>query len=269
LPVSEVVRLIRDVVDALTCAHERGVIHRDIKPDNVLLSRHHALVTDFGVAKALSEATGRSSLTSAGVTLGTPAYMAPEQATADPHVDHRADIYAVGALAQAVLAAQVTQTVEPVSSLRPSVPPALAAPVMRCLEKRPADRWQTAEELLHQLEAMATPSSGTPPTEAMPATRQRRAQVPAAEGWSSRASRAAYLVLGLLLALGIAWGVSRYRGRGSSAASDDAQRVAVLPFENLGHPDDEYFAEGLTEEVTSRLIGIGGLKVIARSSAAV
>src|SRR6476660_7406818 len=179
LPVGEVVRLVRDVVDALACAHERGVVHRDIKPDNVLLSRHHALVTDFGVAKALSEATGGSSLTSAGVALGTPAYMAPEQATADPHVDHRADIYAVGALAyemlagrppfvaptpQAVLAAQVTQAPEPVARFRPSVPPALAALVMRCLEKRPADRWQSADDLLHQLEAMATPSGGMAPT---------------------------------------------------------------------------------------------------------
>src|SRR6476661_8351491 len=94
LPVSDAVRLLRDVVDALAYAHEQGVLHRDIKPDNVLVSRHHGLVTDFGVAKALSEATGGNSLTSAGVALGTPAYMAPEQATADPHVDHRADIYA-------------------------------------------------------------------------------------------------------------------------------------------------------------------------------
>jgi len=123
LPVPEVVRLLRDVADALTYAHEHGVVHRDIKPDNVLLSGHHAVVTDFGVSKAIAAATGAASLTSVGVALGTPAYMAPEQAAAQPHVDHRADVYALGAMAyemltggppfagdaQVVLAAHVTK----------------------------------------------------------------------------------------------------------------------------------------------------------------
>src|SRR5881296_2880263 len=181
LPIPESVRLLLDVVDALSYAHAHGVVHRDIKPDNVLLSNHHAVVTDFGVAKALSQSTGRSSLTSAGVALGTPAYMAPEQAAADPHADHRCDIYAVGALAyemltgrppfvrnspQAVLAAQLSEAPVPVRMQRATVPPALAEAVMRCLEKRPADRWQSAEELLRLLEAMATPSEGTLPVAA-------------------------------------------------------------------------------------------------------
>jgi eukaryotic-like serine/threonine-protein kinase len=176
LPIGETVRLIRDLVDALAYAHEHGVVHRDIKPDNVLVSRHHAMVTDFGVAKALSEATGATSLTSVGVALGTPAYMAPEQASADPHIAHRADIYAVGALGYEMLAgrppflAPTPQASEPVARVRASVPPALAAVIMRCLEKRPADRWQSADELLHQLEAMATPSGGTAPTQALAAT---------------------------------------------------------------------------------------------------
>src|SRR5436189_5749518 len=91
LPVPEVVRILRDVADALAYAHTRGVVHRDIKPDNVLIRGHQAMVTDFGVAKAISEATGRTSLTSMVVALGTPAYMAPEQATAHPHADHRAE----------------------------------------------------------------------------------------------------------------------------------------------------------------------------------
>jgi serine/threonine-protein kinase len=281
LPVGEVVRLVRDVVDALACAHERGVVHRDIKPDNVLLSRHHALVTDFGVAKALSEATGGNSLTSAGVALGTPAYMAPEQATADPHVDHRADIYAVGALAyemlagrppfvaptpQAVLAAQVTQAAEPVTRFRPSVPSALAALVMRCLEKRPADRWQSADDLLHQLEAMATPSGGMAPTGAVTAVSGAIGPTTAAMP-APRWQRAGYLVLGLLLALAGAWGVSRYRGRSDAAGPTGPQTIAVLPFENLGRPDDAYFADGITEEIGNRLTSVGGLRVIARSSA--
>ena len=184
LPIPEAVRILREVVDALAYAHRNGVVHRDIKPDNVLLSEGHAVVTDFGVAKAVSASSGSSSLTSLGVALGTPAYMAPEQAAADPHVDHRADIYAVGALAyemlcgrlpfaatspQAMLAAHITQVPDPVLQHRRTVSPALNASIMRCLEKRPADRWQSAAELVAQLDAVLTPTGGLPPTAAMPA----------------------------------------------------------------------------------------------------
>jgi len=184
LPVGDAIRILRDVVDALAYAHARGVVHRDIKPDNVLISGQHALVTDFGVAKAVSAASTSSTLTSLGVALGTPAYMAPEQAAADPNVDHRADLYAVGAMAyemlcgrppfsgmspQQVLAAHVTLPPAPISAQRASVPPALNALVMRCLEKKPADRVQSAAEMLTQLQAMATPSGGMAPTGAAPA----------------------------------------------------------------------------------------------------
>ena len=183
LPVSDTVRILRDVVDALTEAHAHGVVHRDIKPENIMLRGRHALVTDFGVAKAVSEATGRQTLTTAGVALGTPAYMAPEQASADPHLDHRVDIYAVGAVAyelltgrpvfmgttpQMVLSAHVTETPQPITRFREAVPRALEALVMRCLAKQPADRWQSAEELLPQLEALATPSGGITPTDTQP-----------------------------------------------------------------------------------------------------
>src|SRR5436305_1153160 len=176
LPVGDTVRILRDVCDALAYAHGHGVVHRDVKPDNVLLSGKHALVTDFGVAKAVSSSSGAGTLTSLGMALGTPAYMAPEQAAGDPTVDHRADLYAVGALGyallagrtpfgglspQGMLAAQVTATPDPVTQHRDSVPPALAALIMRCLAKHPADRPQSADDVLGQLEAMATPTGST------------------------------------------------------------------------------------------------------------
>src|SRR6266700_1370950 len=194
LPIHDAVKILVEITDALAYAHAHGVVHRDIKPDNVLLSGRHALVMDFGVAKALSEATGRQQLTTAGIALGTPAYMAPEQAAADPHVDHRVDIYAVGVLGyeliagrppftagstQEVLAAHVSQPPEPVTKWRPACPPALAEIIMKCLEKRPADRWQTADDLLAQLEPLATPSGGTTPTVmAPPAAQPHRAAGP-------------------------------------------------------------------------------------------
>ncbi|HEX3233878.1 MAG TPA: protein kinase [Gemmatimonadales bacterium] len=183
LPVHDAVKILIEVTDALAYAHGRGIVHRDIKPDNVLLSGRHALVTDFGVAKAVSEATGRQQLTTAGVALGTPAYMAPEQATADPGIDHRADLYALGVMgyeliagrppftgrtSQEVLAAQVTQPPPPLSAQRPACPPVLESILMKCLEKRPADRWQSADELLAQLEPLVTPSGGTTPATTRP-----------------------------------------------------------------------------------------------------
>src|SRR3954451_23685130 len=279
LPVGDTIRILRDVVDALACAHEHGIVHRDIKPDNVLLSRNHGLVADFGVAKALSKATGTSSFTGTGLALGTPAYMAPEQATADPNVDHRADIYAVGALAyemllgrppfsgssaQAVLAAQVTQSPDPVTRHRSSVPPALAAVVMRCLEKRPADRYQSTEELLGLLDTMGTPSAGMAATEArLPGHRSLGSRL-----GSIGRQRAVYLGLGALIVLGLGWSFAHSRsGRPDEISAAAAKSVVVLPFENVGRPEDEYFADGVTEEITNRLTGIGGLRVISRNSA--
>jgi dienelactone hydrolase len=175
IPISEATRILREVTDALAHAHRHGVVHRDIKPDNVMLTEGHAQVVDFGVAKAMGDSTATHQLTSIGISLGTPAYMAPEQAAADPTADHRVDVYALGVLGyelltghtpfsgspQAVLAAQITQRAEPVRAIRPEVPPALAAIVMKCLEKNPADRFQSAADLGVALDALVTPSGGT------------------------------------------------------------------------------------------------------------
>jgi serine/threonine-protein kinase len=213
LPVHEAVRLMGEIAEALAVAHQQGVVHRDIKPENVLLSGRHALVMDFGVAKAVTEASGRQQLTTAGMALGTPAYMAPEQATADPHLDGRVDIYALGVLGyemltghppfhglnpQATLAAHVTQAPAPVGRQRSGLSPALEAVITKCLAKRPADRFQTADELAAVLEPLATPSGGMTPTNTLPI------QAVAVPGrWSPRAvvTGGAVVLIGIAAAL--------------------------------------------------------------------
>ena len=187
LPPSEARQLMLEVADALACAHGHGVVHRDIKPDNVMLTAGHALVVDFGVAKAMSGAREDGPLTATGMSIGTPAYMAPEQAAGDPGADHRADIYALGVLGyemlagrtpftgtpQSVLAAQITMPPPPLDVVMPGTPPALARVVMRCLEKEPAARYPTSEALRADLQALATPSVGAMP--AVAPARSRRA----------------------------------------------------------------------------------------------
>lgn len=166
----EVVGILHDVVDALGYAHARGVIHRDIKPGNVLMSGRHAVVTDFGVAKAISDSIpATAAMTRSGMVVGSPAYMAPEQLAGDPNADHRVDIYAAGLLGyelltghtpfasaspQETMAAQLTRTPAPIESVRRDVPAALSALIMRCLAKKPEDRFRDAAELLAALDAI-------------------------------------------------------------------------------------------------------------------
>jgi TolB-like protein len=280
LPIDQAVRILTEVVDALAAAHAAGVVHRDIKPDNVMLSGRHAMVMDFGVAKAVSEATGRNQLTTAGVALGTPAYMAPEQASADPHLDHRVDIYAVGTMgyevltgrppfiggsSQQVLAAHIAQVPEPVSARRPAVPPALAAVIMRCLEKRPADRYQTADELLAQLEPLATHSGGTTPTQTRPVE-----TVPARRALL-RSKAAVAIVVAVVLVAAAVFTWSRQAGTSASVArapvADTTGLLAVLPFESIGgDTSQQYFTAGMTEEIAGQLSKLSALRLVSATA---
>ncbi len=182
LSIRETVSVMRDVARALEHAHQRGIVHRDIKPDNVILSAGSATVTDFGVSKALAAARAHtrpkeprdgpsvmgSTITTAGIAIGTPAYMAPEQAAGDPGVDHRADIYSLGVMgyemltgappfhgrsAAALMTAQLTETPSPVESRRSDITPALADLIGRCLRKDPAARYRSAADLARALDA--------------------------------------------------------------------------------------------------------------------
>ena len=176
LAISGVVAILRDVARALEYAHARGIVHRDIKPENILLSGSTAVVTDFGIAKALSASRNQvgATLTSVGTSIGTPAYMAPEQIAGDPNLDHRVDLYALGCVAyelltgrspfgdrapQRMLAAHLSETATSVSVLRPDCPPALARLVGQLLEKDPADRPASATEVMRVLDESGTSSS--------------------------------------------------------------------------------------------------------------
>lgn len=281
LPIQEGLRILRQVASAISYAHRNGVVHRDIKPDNVLLSDEFALVADFGVARALSAsaAPGDQRLTSSGVALGTPTYMAPEQALADPEIDHRADIYAFGVLAyevftgappfrgksaQATLAAHVVQAPDAIESKRSGIPQGIAAMVMKCLEKKPADRPQSASDLIPVFDAAATftPSGQEaavlpPPPPAPPVAAQPKRKILT---WI-------IAVMTLIAVIAVTWSAIA-RMRGGTDSPDDFNSVAVLPLVNVGRSQaDEYFSDGMTDELANALGKLPGLRVASRTSA--
>jgi serine/threonine-protein kinase len=276
LPVEEALRIATETADALDYAHRHGVIHRDIKPENILLAEGHALVADFGISKALAK-SGDQHLTETGMALGTPAYMSPEQAAGEKDLDARTDVYSLATVlyemlagetpfaaptAQAMIARRFMETPRPIRQLRDSVPEGIEQAVQRGLARTAADRYATAAEFSRALAGAftttATVSTSTPtaarPAAAPPPAPKRRIPVAATS-----------LGLGLLIGLGVlfAW---RHGHGGETPGAGGAKLLAVLPFENLGSADDEYFADGVTDEVRGKLASLPSLQVTARSS---
>ncbi len=285
LPVEDALRFARETADALEYAHRHGIVHRDIKPENILISTQHALVADFGIARALGDADEK--LTETGMAVGTPAYMSPEQASGQRELDARTDIYSLGVVlyemlagetpfaaptAQAMIARRFMEAPRPVRQLRDAVPDTVDEALQRALARTAADRFSSAAQFAAALAPGATPvptartpvaATPTAPTAAVP-------PVPAPAPRAAQPHRrlpiaATSLTLGFVLGLGLLFGWLRRHGN-ETPGEGGAKRLAVLPFENLGGADDEYFADGVTDEVRGKLAALPGLQVTARSS---
>ncbi len=284
MSIAEGTHVLRDVAKALAYAHAQGVIHRDIKPENVLLSGGTAMVTDFGIAKALTASrtsdgantntiAASATLTSVGSSLGTPAYMAPEQAVGSA-VDLRADLYAWGVMAYEVLtgahpfagrtgaaqmiAAHIAEKPTPIEERNPAIPAPLASVVMRCLEKDPEERPASASELLTSLDTATTPTAAL--------SSGQRVGAPATKTATSR-----WMLIGVGAAIvvlaGGAWLKSR-RGVSLPAANSE-KSLAVIPFESVGGDTANiYFAEGVADGLTIALAKLPGLHLAGHSSVA-
>ena len=267
LPLADALQITREVGTALAYAHGRGVVHRDIKPENIMLDVGQAVVTDFGIARAVAAAGGEN-LTETGMSLGTASYMSPEQATASD-IDARSDIYSLGCVvyemlageppytgpsAQAILARRFT---EPVPSLRAvrDIPAAVEEAITRSLARAPADRFPTVAAFVEALAGAGTTGAST--AHHVPAVPARKPR------WLAYG-----LGLGVVALLVVVFALGRLKESGTPASAVVTTPVlVVLPFENLGSAEDGYFADGITEELTARLAGLTGLRVIGRTSA--
>ena len=273
LPVNEAVQIAMEVADALSSAHRQGVVHRDIKPGNVLLGEGHARVADFGIARAVSTAGGEK-MTATGLAVGTPAYMSPEQAAGEA-ADERSDIYALGCVlyemlagepplvgptTQSTAAKRLTDRPTPLPALRDSVSLDLDAVVEKSLRRSPADRYRTADEFGAALDAARTASEGLPQHATFESGRR--------SSW-----RPVVIAVAVLIILIAAWqflprlmtpdgGENRV-----PAGRDMSKSIAVLPFENIsGREEDSYFVDGIHIDVVTRLQKIGGIDPISRAS---
>jgi len=275
IAVRDALVILGEVADALASAHHQNIVHRDIKPENILLNQGHAVVMDFGIAKALHRSMDGSTLTGIGVTIGTPAYMAPEQAVGDPAIDHRADLYALGVLAfemltgrtpfsgptvAAMVSALLSQPAPPVTSEAPACPPRLADLIDALLAKDPARRPESAAEVRDTLQSILVDvSSGPIPARRTPAARRRLT--------------GRLFAAGVLAAVGLAiWHPWRSRSSvaGATPGMDTAaaaRSIAVLPFENVNRDSTtDYFSDGMAEELISALGRLRGLRVASRTS---
>ncbi|WP_310568937.1 serine/threonine-protein kinase [Gemmatimonas sp.] len=280
MPIADVLLVLNDVTRALAYAHGRGVVHRDIKSDNVMLSGGAALVTDFGIAKAMSSARTASSdsqLTRMGTSLGSPAYMAPEQGAGDPDTDHRADIYALGAMAyelltgstpfgdrpaHAQLIAHLSEAPVPVATRRPDVPEPLARLVMQCLEKDPVDRPQQAADVLEHL-ADAASASRTGTTGQYAAGTTAASPSTSAANVSTRRGTRGLLIGGVALAAVAAVGWFATRAPAKATGPDDSL-VAVMPFA-VRDASLNVWREGLVDILSRSLDGAGALRSVSPS----
>ncbi|WP_411282509.1 serine/threonine-protein kinase [Gemmatimonas sp.] len=270
MPLGAAVAVLRDVARALADAHAHGIAHRDIKPENILLARGAAVVTDFGVAKALSEATQNGDLadglTGVGMAIGTPAYMAPEQIAADPRLDHRADLYAWGLVAyetlsgqrafegisgSALIAAQIGTMPPSLSSVAPSVPAALSTVVMQCLAKNPADRPPRADDVVAVMESLS--GSQVAANGMLDAT-------PTARAGSNARGR----LFGGIAAAVVVVAIAAFMWRGSSAgAVVDQRAIAIAPFRVGGAaPSVKYVREGLADLMVPQIQSVPGTRVL-------
>ncbi len=271
LPVDETLRIVQQVAGALDFAHRQGVIHRDIKPENILLHDGEALLADFGIALAVTEAGG-GRLTSTGLSVGTMQYMSPEQATGERDLDARSDIYSLGAVTYEMLAGEpplsgpspramiaklMTERPTSLRVVRDVVPPSLDAAVMRALAKSPTDRFASARQFADALTAPdpAASTGGARHRSASPAIR--------------RIGLIATAVLGAAAVVLALWsGIPRRSGAGAVEGPAVIRSIAVLPLDNYsGDPSQDYFAEGMTDELTAALATISQLRVTSRGSA--